>query len=259
MKHHVVNRKSRVDRLLLWQGAMAAQHVPQSDIVVHVAKDKDDFPTREDVCLAAIDDGFSGFFSYHLENKIDYIGYGMLIGSWSAMRMWRDIKDRGETAVAWLDDYALGVHYQTLENFVDELQPAPDIIQLCWHYRPDLFTPENNRLPWPVKLPKLKGRKLYRRNDVMVGCEGTADWALVLSPLGAQWLLEHMEVVPYFNTESLVAAMWAENQHRNTVYSMMANDPRVHGLLQMSGNKWVVGLGHLTDTASDLIGTHEGT
>ena len=255
MKHYVVNRKSRLDRLLLWQGAMTSQRVPRADFCIRVAMDKDDFPTRKSLCEAAIADGFTGFFGYHVENSIDYIGYGILLGSWSMMRVWREIAQGNETAVAWVDDYALGEHERELRRLVSEIEP--DVLQLCWHYRNDLYPPKGmqSRSPyhvWPYPPEPKTGRK-----DVVVGAAGSADWALVLSPIGAQWLLDYMEKMPYFNTESVVAPMWYENHHRKSVYSVTANNPQINGMSEMSGNRWVVGLGQFTDTASDLVGLHE--
>ena len=255
MKHYVVNRASRCDRLLLWQGAMAAQRVPREDFNIRVAMDKDDYTTRDAVCKAAIKDGFKGFFGYHLENCVDYIGYGMLLGSWSVMRMWREIAEGTETAVAWVDDYALGVPARTLSRWVAELDP--DVVQLCWHYRHDFFDPshESYRSEYPV-LPRGSESKAGRK-DVRIGADGASDWALVLSPQGAQWLLDYMERVPFFNTEMVVAPMWFENSNRKSVYSVTANNPQVHGMVEMRGNRWVIGLAQFTDTPSDLVGLHE--
>ena len=256
MKHYVVNRRSRRDRLLLWQGAMAAQRVPREDILVQGAMDKDDHETREDICLHAIDDGFEGFFGYHLENTLDYIGYGHLICSWSIMRVWREIALGTETAVQWLDDYALGVQARQFTRWVEELNP--DIVQLCWHYRPDLFSVERGRMPAEYRLSDVGTEPKAGRRDVVIGAEGASDWALVLSPRGAQWLLDYMEAFPYLNTEAAVVGLWAENSHRKTIYSVVSNNPHIHGLLELTGNRWVVGLAQLTEIESDLVGLHEG-
>ena len=254
MKHYVVNRKCRWDRLLLWQGAMAAQRVPEADLLVRVAMDKDDYADREDLCMAAMDDGFGEFFGYHLEHWCDYIGFGHLICSWSIMRVWREIAQGDKTAVQWLDDYALGIPSRKFSRWVADLNP--NIVQLCWHYRDDLF--ENpHRLP--SKLYPLSSETKVGRRDVVVGAEGASDWALVLSPQGAQWLLDYMASKPYFNTELAVVAMWAENSHRKSVYSVVSQDPTINGTVPLTGNDWVVGLSQFTETASDLTGLHEGT
>ena len=275
MKHHVVNRKCRTDRLLLWQGAMAAQRVPRDAIVVHVAMDKNDYPTREDVCHAGVEDGFDRFFYYHLDHTLPYIGYGMLIGSWSVMRMWREIANGDETVVAWVDDYALGVSYHEMTAWANSFEL--DIVQLAWHFRPDFFIREPNPhiphiehvpypyLPWFARqntainftVPHLTVFPVEGRKDIVMGAEGASDWALVLSPRGAQWLLDYMHENPVVNTEMVVAAFWGHNRHRQTLFSVRANDPTEHGLVEMRNNRWVVGLGHLTDTPSDLVGMHQ--
>ena len=131
-------------------------------------------------------DGFKGFFGYQLENPLDYIGFGQLIGSWSTMRVWREIAQGTETVVQWLDDYALGTTERRLVRLVEDLEP--DIIQLCWHFRPDLFDGPHPELPYEFPLVPSTESKVGRR-DVVVGASGASDWALVLSPRGAQWLL----------------------------------------------------------------------
>ena len=72
MKIYYVNRKDREDRNYLFRGAMAANEFPPDDLIRVIAKNKEDYKSRAEMCDAASDDGFSGFFGR--VRDIDYPG-----------------------------------------------------------------------------------------------------------------------------------------------------------------------------------------
>ena len=254
MLHHCVNRKSRLDRKFLWLGAQASQGVPMSDIWMHEARDMDDYKTEQAVCEAAKPE-FPEFFGHHLNQWHRHIGFGQLICSWSVMRMWREIEQGDATAVAWLDDYALHVPVLKLERLVSGL--SPDILLLAWHRRDDMFDRNEYHLPVRYKVPNPL-RIVRTFPEVFVGTQGGADWANVLSPRGAGWLLQFMADRPVFNTEVAIPAFYFETR-RKGVYAVRGNNPYEHGQVPMLQNRWVVDLSPYTDGAvSDLVGLHQG-
>lgn len=254
MKHYVVNRKSRPDRLLLWKGAMAAHGVSADRLVTRVAMDKDDYKNASAICETARVE-FPEFFSFHLEYPQSHVGFGHLICSWSVMQMWKAIAGGQETAVGWLDDYALRRSESKLQSMIDAL--SPDVLQLAWHYRPDIFEWDKYDIPvkWVVP-PKLIISPKHR--EVFLGANGGSDWANVLSPRGAGALLQFMAEHPYFNTEVAIQA-YALAHRGQGVFSVRANDPTEIGTAPLRRNRWVVHLWDYTDgDTSDLAGSHYG-
>ena len=254
MRQHYVNRKSRADRRFLFLGAMASQGVDALDIRLHVARDKDDYEDAQVLCEAARKE-FPEFFSFHLESPQTHIGFGHLICSWSVMRMWRSIAEGDSHAGAWLDDYALRVPIQKVRTLTTGLRP--DILMLAWHRRADIFEDNIYRLPVDYDVPyRLKVVRPYP--SVYAGAMGGADWANILSPRGAGWLLQWMADMPIFNTELAIASFYFATR-RDGVYSVRANDKWANGEQLLKRNRWVVHLWPYTDGAdSDLMGLHQG-
>ena len=253
MLHYVVNRASREDRRYLWLGAMAAQGVAMEYIRLQVACDKDDYKTQEELCEVARDE-FPEFFGFQLEKPQGHIGLGHLLCSWSCMRMWQCIADSDFWAGAWLDDYALRVRDHRLRELIRELRP--DILQLAWHRRDEMFITNYYGLPMRYDVPDTL--KVNRKCPaVYVGAVGGADWANILSPRGAGNLLQFMADTPYFNSEVAIPAYYFATRD-SRVFSVRANDPAEHGQVPLKRNQWVVQLCDYTDRpASDLAGMHQ--
>lgn len=254
MIHNYVNRTSRPDRNFLWRGAMAAQGVSPEEMHRHIAMDKDDFPDAGAICEAASEDGFPGFFDFHKDNPQPHIGFGHLICSWSVMRMWRHIAEEPSTQgrqFAWLDDYALRVRAPEVHHLI--AQTEPDILQLAWHTRNDLFYEDHYGIGKTWNVP----RQLETYEDVYHGAIGCSDWALVLTRTGAAELLDYMANEPLLNTECAIAGLGADRNIPG-LYSVVYNHPRSNGLKPIFGNRWVLQLCAYTDGASsDLLGLHE--
>ena len=94
---HYVNRSDRDDRNYLFRGAMAAMGWRPEELVRIIAKNREDYPSRHEICDAASGDGFSGYFNRVRDR--DYPGYGTLISTWSYLRSWRMIADGDEVTV----------------------------------------------------------------------------------------------------------------------------------------------------------------
>ena len=255
MHHYVVNRACRGDRLALWRGAMAAQGVEPHEMHRVVARDRDDYPDAQALCESARPGDFGAYFQRHLESPMSHIGLGHLLCSWSVLGVWQDIANGRERACQWLDDYALRVPSSVVLQLAEEI--GADVLLLAWHFRHEFFRENYYRLPVTWNPPEQVSIH-PRRREVFVGTLGTSDWALVLSPTGAVWLLDYMLSEPHVYTEVAPGAMFFANPQRATIFSVRANNPRISGLETLRGNRWVVDLSPFCEGASsDLVGLHE--
>ncbi len=254
MKAYYVNRFDRNDRNYLFRGAMAAAGFRPEELVRHVAKHKEDYPTRESLCDAASADGFSEFFGY--QRCQTWPGYGHLVCSWSVMRCWREIADGSEMAIQLLDDYYLKKKKSQLMELIDKIGDVK-ILQLAWHTRDDVFLLNKYDLNIAYEIQEL--RICENVPDVYIGAShGGSDWANVLSPEGAAVLLDYMRYHPYLNTECVLTGLHHTFCQAEGIYSVVANDPGETGTMVLRNNAWVGHLVEYTDgDMSDLIGTHE--
>ena len=258
MKAYYINRNDRLDRNYLFRGAMAATGFRPENLIRVIAKHKEDYPTRQILCDAAAADGFPEFFGYQ-RDKI-WPGYGHLVCSWSVMRCWRTIANSGETAIQLLDDYYLKKDISELQQLINDLGDV-QILQLAWHTRDDVFFKDEYKLGLPYRAEEPE--RSQKSDHVYVGAaRGCSDWALVLSPEGAQLLLDYMRLQPYLNTECVITGLHFAFKEIRGIYSIVQNNPKVNGTveLQPEDNYWI---GHLVayteGDMSDLIGTHEET
>lgn len=252
MKHHYVNRESRPDRNFLFRGAMASQGVAVDDLIRHVGMDRDDYPDAMSICEAAREE-FPDYFNFHIQYPQRQVAYGLLLWSWNALRVWREIANGTEHAGVWVDDFALKVSTQKVEQLVDAIEP--DILQLTWHHRNDVFIDDIYRLPVQYEMPgPLPISSRDRR--VFQGTRGAGDWTTILSPQGAAMLIEFIGGHPYYDAEIVILPFYLATRHPG-VFSVRANNPECNGLTELFGNSWIVQLWRYTDSAhSDLIGTH---
>ena len=256
MKIYYVNRKDREDRNYLFRGAMAANEFPPDDLIRVIAKNKEDYPSRQAMCDAASDDGFAGFFQRMRDR--DYPGYGHLICTWSVMRAWRMVVESGEKATVMLDDYCIK---QSKRHFEFLLYPLHDfsIVQLAWHIRDDVFFLDWYDLGIPYDhLPlKVSDKSPYFYEGMWYGC---SDWALVLSPGGAQVLLDYMEEQSPINSECACTALQHTHRDIKGTYSLRDQPEQCNGTMVLRDNPWINHLIEYSDKPiSDLVGTHEST
>lgn len=258
MKVYYVNRSDRDDRNYLFRGAMAAAGFRPKSLNRVIAMHKEDYPDRDILCDAAAADGFPEFFLY--QKGQTWPGYGHLVCSWSVMRCWRMIAEQDDVAIQFLDDYYLRVDKKELQRLLEVLDGFK-IIQLAWHTRDDVFFEDKYNLKLPYRADELKISPVS--SEVYIGAgHGCSDWALVLTPEGAQLILDYMKYHPELNTECALTGMHHAFRSIGGIYSVRDNNPEVIGttVLKPDDNKWV---GHLVEFTnkqqSDLIGTHEQT
>ena len=254
MKVYYVNRQDREDRNYLFRGAMAANEFPPEDLIRVIAKNREDYASRAEICDAASDDGFPGFFQR--VRDIDYPGYGQIICTWSVMRAWRMIAEGDEVSVCMIDDYYIKQPKRALEFLLSPLNDL-SIVQLAWHIRDDIFFMDRYNLGIPYKHVPLEvsDKSPYFYKGMWHGC---SEWALVLSPKGANQLLRYMEDLSPINTE--VAPTAIQHTYRDMIgtYSLRDQPERCNGTMVLRDNPWVGHLVEYTDGGvSNLMGTHD--
>ena len=254
MKTHYINRSDRDDRNYLLRGAMAANDWRPEELVRIIAKHREDHPSRQEVCDAACEDGFEGFFN-RMRDKT-FPGYGSLVSSWSYMRSWREIANGDETVIHLLDDYYIKQPKRNLEML---LAPLGDfnIVQLAWHERDDVFFLDwyDLKIPYKHQTEKVSDKSPYFLEGAWQGC---SDWALVFSPQGAAWMLEYMETESVINADCVTTAMQHSGRKYSGIYSLRDQPRDVTGNEVLETNPWVGHLIEYTEGAvSNLMGTHQ--
>ncbi len=254
MKVYYVNRADREDRNYLFRGAMAAMGFPPEDLIRVIAKNREDYPSRAELCDAAAADGFEGFFMRMRDRA--YPGYGHLVGAWSMMRSWRIIAEGDEVALHMIDDYYIKQPRQALELLLAPLDDL-NLVQLAWHIRDDVFFMDkyNLGIPYYHVPEEVSDKSPYFLKGAWHGC---ADWALVLSPKGARAILQYMETQSPINAECITTAMQHTYRDFPGIYSLRDQPRDVNGNQVLCTNPWVGHLIEYTDKpVSDLMGTHE--
>ena len=254
MKVYYVNRKDREDRNYLFRGAMAAMGFPAEDLIRVIAKNREDYPTRAELCDAGAADGFPGFFNRMKDRE--YPGYGHLVGAFSMMQSWRRIAEGDEVALHMIDDYYIKQPKHTLEQLLAPLVDL-NLVQLAWHTRDDVFFLDNYNLGIPYEhVPEeVSERSPHFLKGAWHGC---ADWALVLSPVGAQAILDYMHYQSPINAECVTTAMQHTYRDFPGIYSLKDQPRHVNGNEVLRDNIWIGHLVEYTDApVSNLMGTHE--
>lgn len=235
---YYINREDREDRNYLFRGAMANMGFPVENLIRVIAKNREDYPTRELICDAAAADGFEGYFMRMRSREYPY--YRTLVSAWSIMRAWRMIAEGTEVALQLLDDYYIKQPCVALHRLV---MPLTDlrIVQMAWHTRDNVFFRDKFKLGIPYQ---------YVRDEVsdksphfLKGAwQGASDWALVMSPEGASMLLDYMETRSPIDTECAITALQHTRPTLSGIYSLKNQPREVNGTVELRTNPWV---GHL--------------
>lgn len=253
MKVYYVNRADREDRHYLFRGAMAAMGFPAEDLVRVIAKNREDYPSRAELCEAGAADGFEDYFNY--QRNANHPGYGCLVSAWSIQRCWRLIAKQDEIVLFFLDDYYLK---QPIDQLLALIEPLDDlnVVQLAWHVRDDVFFLNQYNLPIPYQHRSCNISD--KSPDFLDGAwEGASDWAFVVSPQGVSWLLDYMRLQPYLATETALCGMQHTFTHLTGIYSLRDQPRDVNGNQVLKTNPVVGHLVEYTDKpVSNLMGTH---
>ena len=245
MKAYYVNRSDRDDRHYLFCGAMAAAGFRPDELVRVDAMKREDYPTREAVCNAGAADGFPEFFTYQRDKT--WPEYNHMIGSWSMMRSWRMIAEQDDIGIHFVDDYYLRKQKWELESLIEPLNDL-SILQLAWHERTDVFLLNKYDLPIPFEMEADVISE--KQPQVLRGAaHGCSDWAILMTPEGAQALLKYQREHPYVNPELSVTAMYSTFRQMTGIYSLKDQNRYKSGLevLLPEDNPWIGHLAEYTD------------
>lgn len=189
-----INLKRREDKLIAYYGAMHVTQVPHEMIKPFWAHDAADYPTAYDVREAAAKE-----FSFW--NKLDdtwldarWLGRGSLCCLWSmqsVLKMIAEDRDPHSLSVMSTDGVAFTRHWRHINVDIDLYLPDVDIFQL-WHH--DGTHPRPPHFPDPLEDFPLVSR----------GFGGMGDGCFVLSPYGAQMILDWSAEKPYHLLEILM-------------------------------------------------------
>lgn len=193
----------RSERRWAWLGAMKAQQVP--DDVVHImsAMDGGAYPNIESLVDAVVEDGFPWFERFkdpewdkpeHPHSKL-----GSLATTWSFLRAFRKVIELDVLSIVMVDNYYLGRWWWDFNRLIETLDDLR-ILQLHhWdsrkHPNPEFRNDNYPRVPWyPDEVCR----------DVSKGLAGVGDSVLLLSPSGAQQIIDWSEEQPHFLIENLL-------------------------------------------------------
>ena len=242
---HTLNRLDRLDRWLLYKGAMAASGFEPSALTRHIAVNKEDYRDQGELCEAGAVE-FPEYFNFHKDSKTEYPGFGHLVCTWGTLRAWSTIAEGDSVAIFTCDDYYLKARKRKLEKLVSTLENV-NIIQLAHHARDDIFFYDTYGLNLSYKFGQYKISELSQ--EVYEGMGHSSSESHLLSPYGASCLLEYLTAYPKLNAEPASQGMYqaflnGDFKYVEGVYSVVHNDISENGLVVMQNNRWI---GHLIE------------
>ena len=195
--------KAKIDRIFvvtlretefrrgLCTGHLLARGVPEDIIDYHYGHNGNDFPSTIEVCEAAKSDGFK-MFDEVLDNETHRdLNQNIVAQYWSYMIMCREALERNET-IAWFhDDYGiLPEHRWSDVLYMVENIGKFDFILLDYHSK------STSHPDYETSLQKETDIQTFGNIRVSKGILGRHDQSIIVSPSGAQWLLEHTKFSP---------------------------------------------------------------
>ena len=158
-------------RYYMTMGGFAAQSVPSDRIKPFVGHDQEAYPSLEAFAEAAIADGWNNPFRKFLDGEIEPAN-SYLSTTWSYLSIFREIANSDEVTLFTLDDVRMLKHWSQYELLLDSC-PDFDIVQIWWWYHE----------PMPV----------LEDTDISPGFHGPGDDMLIVTPKGAQRVLDWIE------------------------------------------------------------------
>ena len=190
---HNLNLEIRTDRKHILIGNYESCEIDFEDVTFHKAPYGRDYKTSEDMCAAAVADGYPIFEQLHVFPRGD-LGY-----LWGTVKILETIRD-GKYPYGYYnqDDKLLVLSYPQLECICNTLQngfAAPFLfLQMSW------YAPPNCGISRP-HIPIAPTSKICK------GALGTGDSGLLLSREGAAFLLSEWEKSPQI-FEILIGQFW---------------------------------------------------
>ena len=191
-KVHVLNLPYRVDRRYYMMGHLHTIGVDPNIIDFFPAKYHADFDSPEAIIAAAIADGFPEFGSERYEGISKWPhGKFELVCNWNHAAVLRKIIEDDRVALYMLDDYVLKIQFEYLRHVVNHLEtnyPPFYLLQLGWWTSP-------SHEEWMMSHGLVN--RPYADEDIINGfiargIGGCGDWVTVMSPKGAEILLDNI-------------------------------------------------------------------
>ena len=202
----------RPERKWAWLGAIKSQRVPDDCIHIMSAMDGAAYSDIDTLVDAVVDDGFPWFEVFkdsqwsgpeHPHSK-----QGNLATTWSFLRAFRKVIKLDVLSIVMVDNYFLGKGWWFFGQLVKGLEDLR-ILQLHhWdsrkHPNPEFRNDNFPRVRWyPDEVQK----------DISRGLAGAGDSVIMVSPAGAQQIIDWSAEQPYFLIENLLWHFAHEGPH----------------------------------------------
>ena len=187
-KVYVLNLPHRVDRRHYMIGHLHTIGVPPHVLHFLPAKYHADYESHEAIRKAAIADGFTVFENERWKNEPNKF---QIAYHWGWACILRQVIEDNSNALIMIDDRTLKIDFQYLNLIVNRLEedyPPFYLLQLGWWIGP-------NGSEWMMSLG-LRGKR-YKDEDLIngliaKGTGGLGDFATVISPEGAQVIMDYL-------------------------------------------------------------------
>lgn len=246
---YTLNRNDRPDRWKIYQKAMLDVGFECHEILRQPAKLVEDYENRQHLCDEAAKE-FPEFYKFHRDKW--WPPYGHLVCTWGWLKMLEHVASMEtlDYAVLTCDDYALKRPLAALKWILDVLGDV-QILQLSYQKCDWIF--DQVQSTFNVSLPRRVIR--FERVGIYPVWRGTGMGAAdnyVVSPKGAQLILDHMMDCSYVNSEHALYLLDHLRAPKGT-YSMVENNMNEDGLTEMKKNAWIQSLNSQTSgNFSDL-------
>ena len=189
-----LNLEIRSDRKHILIGNYQSMYIDFEDVTIHKAPYGRDYKNSDEMCEAAIKDGYPIFDGLRQHPRGD-IGY-----MWGTLKILEGIRDSEKYPYAYFnqDDKLLVLSYPQLEATCHTLQNglASDFLflQMSW-YAPPNCEITRERIP------------VFPSSKILKGALGTGDSGLLMSRAGADFLIAEWNKRPII-LEVLIGDMW---------------------------------------------------
>lgn len=205
---YILNLRAEEKRRYMCEGALFAMQTPFDRLKHWSAIDDLNYQKTRDVLEDAIADGFPAFQSYLDKGQQNEYNITVYTQMWNYCRFWRYLVELGETAMIIQDDRRICTPYPALQKIVQDLRefdPKFQFLSLwCKHFA-------MNAADFPI-------RWISEGSPIAYGIfEGGADTGHIVTPKGAEWLIDN--VIGFFppRVEYAVRALCHKNAHFYTL------------------------------------------
>ena len=229
---YILNLPRDTHRFDLCYKDLCAKGVPTEKIHTWVANDDRDYEKTREVCEAAIADGFSEFQRFLDRDQHNKYNIAIFTQSWNYCRFFRHLIDEQKTALLIHDDVMLGdeMTYQVLNEMVE-----------CLHNRDEIFRYFTLWRFWGKERfdPKPISENLCIAQGV---CTSGSDMAQVITPLGAEFLLENFaghfppqlenlindlnQVVGFYTIDGGTSLSCKRTRHKSNIFNPSLDDDK---------------------------------